>query len=52
MASAWITHVKAHYAKMKRKNSSYKFSQALKDAAKTYKKKAPAAKKKKGKKKA
>ena len=45
--SAWISHVKAHYAKMKKKNPSYKYSQALKDAAKTYKKKAPVKKSKK-----
>ena len=37
--TAWIKHVKTTYAKGKRKNSNYKFSQALKDAKKGYKKK-------------
>jgi len=37
--TAWIKHVKATYAKGHRKSSSYKFSTALKDAAKTYTKK-------------
>ena len=39
MPSAWITHVKAVYAKNKKKNPSYKYGQAMKDAKATYKKK-------------
>ena len=52
MASAWIEHVKKYYAKMKKKNSSYKYSQALKDSRASYKKQTVAtkAKKKKSKK--
>ena len=38
MASAWIEHVKKFYAAKKKKDSSYKYSSALKDASKTYKK--------------
>ena len=38
MPSAWITHCKAVYAAGKKKNSAYKYSQAMKDAKKTYKK--------------
>ena len=38
MPSAWITHVKAVYAAGKKKNASYKYGQAMKDAKKTYKK--------------
>ena len=38
MPSAWITHVKAVYAKNKKKNPSYKYGQAMKDAKSTYKK--------------
>ena len=37
MPSAWITHVKSVYAAGKKKNASYKYSQAMKDAKKTYK---------------
>ena len=58
MPSAWITHVKAVYAKGKKKNSSYTYGQAMKDAKSTYKKKgaakaevAEAPKKKRGRKK-
>ena len=38
MPSAWITHCKAVYAAGKKKNASYKYSQAMKDAKSTYKK--------------
>ena len=38
MASAWIAHVKSVYAKGKKKNASYTYGQAMKDAKKTYKK--------------
>lgn len=38
--SSWITHVTATYRKKKKGNSSYKYSQAMKDAKKTYKHKA------------
>jgi len=38
MPSAWITHAKSVYAMMKKKDSSAKYSDALKAAAKTYKK--------------
>ena len=34
----WLAHVKAVYKEGLKKNKDYKFSQALKDAAKTYKK--------------
>lgn len=37
--TAWNKHVKVVYSSGKKKNKAYKFSQALKDAAKTYKKK-------------
>ncbi len=43
MASAWIAHVKSVYAKGKKKNASYTYGQAMKDAKKTYKKGASAA---------
>jgi hypothetical protein len=46
MPSAWISHVKAFYQKKKKKNPAYKYSQAMKDARSTYKKKAVAKKKK------
>ena len=42
MPSAWITHCKAVYAKGKKKNPSYKYSQAMKDAKASYKKGAAA----------
>lgn len=35
--SAWIVHVKKVYAEMKKKNSSAKYSDALKEAKKSYK---------------
>jgi hypothetical protein len=38
MPSAWITHAKATFAMMKKKDSKAKYSDALKAAAKTYKK--------------
>ena len=38
MPSAWITHVKSVYAAKKKKNSSYTYGQAMKDAKATYKK--------------
>ncbi len=38
MPSAWIAHCKKVYAAGKKKNSDYKYSQAMKDAKKTYKK--------------
>ena len=38
MPSAWIQHVKAVYAKNKKKNPSYKYGQAMKDAKASYKK--------------
>ena len=38
MPSAWITHVKSVYAKGKKKNASYTYGQAMKDAKQTYKK--------------
>ena len=37
MPSAWITHVKSVYASGKKKNASYTYGQAMKDAKKTYK---------------
>jgi len=37
MPSAWITHVKSVYAKGKKKNSSYTYGQAMKDAKGSYK---------------
>ena len=45
MPSAWITHVKSVYAKGKKKNSSYTYGQAMKDAKASYKRggKAPKA---------
>ena len=39
MVNNWTSHVKKTFEENRKKNSSYKFSQALKDAAKTYKKK-------------
>jgi hypothetical protein len=45
MPSAWISHVKSFYLKKKKKNPGYKYSQAMKDARSTYKKKAVAKKK-------
>jgi len=36
--TAWNVHTKKVYAEGKKKNKDYKFSQALKDAKKTYKK--------------
>ena len=42
--TAWIDHVKKVYAAGKKKSASYKYSQAMKDAKKTYKKKGVAAK--------
>lgn len=36
--TAWNIHAKKVYNEGKKKNSDYKFSQALKDAKKTYKK--------------
>ena len=44
MPSAWIAHCKAVYAAGKKKNASYKYSQAMKDAKSTYKKGGKAAK--------
>eukprot|EP01051_Picozoa_sp_SAG22_P006470 SAG22_NODE_424_length_10663_cov_93.402026_14_plen_47_part_00 len=41
---SWNAHVTATYKKNKAKNSKYKFSQAMKDAKKTYKKKKSASK--------
>ena len=38
MPSAWIQHCKKVYAAGKKKNPSYKYSQAMKDAKSTYKK--------------
>ena len=38
MPSAWITHVKSVYAAKKKKNASYTYGQAMKDAKATYKK--------------
>ena len=43
MPSAWITHVKAVYAAGKKKNASYKYGQAMKDAKSTYKRAGKAA---------
>lgn len=37
MPSKWITHVKSVYAAGKKKNSSYTYGQAMKDAKSTYK---------------
>jgi len=48
-ASSWIAHVKSVYAAGKSGGLTY--SQAMKKAAATYKKKAPAPKKRKGRKK-
>ena len=42
MPSAWITHVKSVYAAKKKKNSSYTYGQAMKDAKATYKRGAKA----------
>ena len=42
MPSAWITHVKSVYAAKKKKNPSYKYGQAMKDAKASYKKKGSA----------
>ena len=44
MPSAWITHVKSVYAAKKKKNSSYTYGQAMKDAKSTYKRGGKAAK--------
>jgi hypothetical protein len=38
--SSWITRVTTTYRKKKKGTSSYKYSQAMKDAKKTYKHKA------------
>ena len=38
MPSAWITHVKSVYAAGKKKNASYQYKNAMKDARSTYKK--------------
>ena len=38
MPSAWITHVKSVYAAKKKKNPSYRYGQAMKDAKASYKK--------------
>ena len=38
MGSAWVEHVKKFYRAQKAKDASYKYSQAMKDARKTYKK--------------
>ena len=38
MPSAWITHVKSVYAKGKKKNASYTYGQAMKDAKSSYRK--------------
>ena len=43
MPSAWITHVKSVYAAGKKKNASYKYGQAMKDAKSTYKRAGKAA---------
>ena len=37
--SPWINHVLKHYHAEKKKNPNYKYSTAMKDAKKTYKKK-------------
>lgn len=37
-STPWLAHVKAVYKEGLKKNKDYKFSQALKDAKKTYKK--------------
>ena len=44
MPSAWITHVKSVYASKKKKNASYTYGQAMKDAKATYKRSGAAAK--------
>ena len=44
MPSAWVQHVKKFYEAKKKKDPSYKYSQAMKDAKSTYKKKGAAAK--------
>ena len=36
--SSWIKHVKHTYHSKKKSNPSYKYSQAMKDAKKTFKK--------------
>ena len=43
MPSAWVEHVKKFYQAKKSKNPGYKYSQAMKDAKATYKKKGAAA---------
>ena len=37
-STPWLAHVKSVYKEGLKKNKDYKFSQALKDAAKSYKK--------------
>lgn len=37
MASAWIKHVLSVYRAKKKQDSTYKYSQAMRDAKKTYK---------------
>jgi hypothetical protein len=41
MPSAWITHAKATFAEMKKKDPKATYSAALKKAASTYKKETP-----------
>ena len=38
MPSAWVAHVKQFYQAKKKKDSSYKYSSAMKDARASYKK--------------
>ena len=38
MPSAWVAHVKKFYQDRKKKDSSYKYSSAMKDARASYKK--------------
>jgi hypothetical protein len=47
MPNAWMSHLAKVYAAGKRKDSAYKYSQAMKDAKKTYKKGSVAKKPKK-----
>ena len=39
MPSAWVQHVKAYYQARKKKDATYKYKDAMRDARATYKKK-------------
>ena len=42
MPSAWVQHVKAYYQARKKKDATYKYKDAMRDARATYKKKGKA----------